>query len=281
MKYEIHQKKLNDEVKRKIYEEFGKHAVESTGINGLDEDPISFEVYDSNKLIAAIVLQMFWGQLHIKYLFVEKAHRGQGIAQNLLNHACEYGQQRGCEFAFVETMSFQAPDFYQRNGFNIDFSRPGYKQNTTFHYLKKNLIAGQSSDKKMTRIGVYGVVKKEGKMLFVRQKSGPYAGKLDFPGGGIEFGESAEQALRREFVEEVSMEFETMELIDNLTAEVKVPSTVSSPAYTLFHIGMIYRVKGLRPHNHTSEFQPLWEDPQIQTQNTTSALVWEYLRRKR
>ena len=44
----------------------------------------------------------------------------------------------------------------------------------------------------------------EKKTLLIRQKRGPYAGKLDFPGGGIEFGESPEQALRREFAEEVA-----------------------------------------------------------------------------
>jgi 8-oxo-dGTP pyrophosphatase MutT (NUDIX family) len=65
-------------------------------------------------------------------------------------------------------------------------------------------------------------------LLVVRQKRGPYAGKLDFPGGGIEFGESAELALRREFSEEVAMEFDSLQLIDNLTATVDVLSTSSN-----------------------------------------------------
>lgn len=86
----------------------------------------------------------------------------------------------------------------------------------------------------------------KGKMLLVRQKKGPCTDKLDFPEGGIEFGESPEQALRRELFEEVAMEFDSLQLIDNLTATIDIPSTSSNQAYTFFHMGMIYQLKGCR-----------------------------------
>lgn len=140
MKFQIQQNKLRDEVKKRIFDGFGSHAIESTGINGLSEDPISFEIFDRTEFVGAIVVQLFWKQLHIKYLFVEKNYRGQGIARQLMNHALEFGIKRGSQFAFVETMSFQAPEFYKKMGFVIEFSRSGYAKNTTFHYLKKSLI---------------------------------------------------------------------------------------------------------------------------------------------
>lgn len=139
MKFQIQQNKLRDEVKKRIFDGFGSQAIESTGINGLDEEPISFEIFNDQEFVGAIVVQSFWGQLHIKYLFVEKHYRGQGIARELMNHAIEFGKERDCNFAFVETMSFQAPKFYQKMGFKIEFSRPGYAKNTCFHYLKKDL----------------------------------------------------------------------------------------------------------------------------------------------
>jgi GNAT superfamily N-acetyltransferase len=37
-------------------------------------------------------VQSFWGQLHIKYLFVEKHYRDQGLARELMNHAIEFGK---------------------------------------------------------------------------------------------------------------------------------------------------------------------------------------------
>src|SRR6185503_2472363 len=130
MSFQIKQNPLSDEIKKKIFQGFSEQAIEATGINGLSEEPISFEIFDQSKFIGAIVVQIFWEQLHIKYLFVEENYRGQGIARQLIDHGLEFGKQRSCHFAFVETMSFQAPEFYQKMGFVIEFSRPGYAQNT-------------------------------------------------------------------------------------------------------------------------------------------------------
>lgn len=156
MNYIIRQNKLTDEIKRKIFRGFGQQAIKTTGINGLSEDPISFEIFNGAEFVGAIVVQLFWEQLHIKYLFVEESYRGQGIARQLMNHALEFGKKRRSHFAFVETMSFQAPEFYQKMGFMIEFSRSGYAKNTTFHYLKKSLDSS-TAPKKVTRMGVYGV----------------------------------------------------------------------------------------------------------------------------
>ena len=277
MNLQINQNKLTDEVKKKIFNGFGQQAIESTGINGLSEDPISFEIFDGTEFIGAIVVQPFWEQLHIKYLFVEENYRGQGHARQLMDHALKFGKKRGCQFAFVETMSFQAPDFYQKMGFVIEFSRPGYAENTTFHYLKK-FLDGMAVPKKVTRIGVYGVVMEDDKILAVRQQRGPYAGKLDFPGGGIEFGESAEQTMRREFAEEVAMEFDSLQLIDNLTATVDVPSTPSNEPYLFYQIGMIYRVNGCRSikDEKLGDLQHVWVDLMALSEGECSKLLWKW-----
>lgn len=146
--------------------------------------------------------------------------------------------------------------------------------------MKKTL--GEPEDKanqrKITRTGVYGVVLNEGKLLVVRQKRGPYAGKFDFPGGGIEFGESAEQTLRREFVEEVAMEFDSLQLIDNLTATVDVPSTPSNEPYVFHQIGMIYRVSGCRllKDKQQGDLQHIWIDLMALSEGECSTLLWKW-----
>lgn len=158
--------------------------------------------------------------------------------------------------------------------------QPGYVKNTCFHYLKKDLKSEVDAaiGKQVTRLGVYGVSVKEGNILLVHQKKGPYAGKLDFPGGGIEFAESPEQALRREFAEEVAMEFDSLQLIDNLTARINVPATSSSEAYEFFHIGMIYRIDGCRSTREQvlQELQHTWIDPKTLSKNQCSSLLWKY-----
>ena len=102
----IHQSTLTAELKNKIYEEFSSAAIKATGINGLNEEPISFERRAGSNIIGCVVVQMFWGQLHIKYLFVEENYRCLGIATELMQHAFNYGKSRNCTFAFVETMNF-------------------------------------------------------------------------------------------------------------------------------------------------------------------------------
>jgi mutator protein MutT len=277
MTLSIKQNKLTDEVKQRIYQGFAHQAIKSTGIDGLSEGPISFEIFIGAEFVGAIVVQLFWEQLHIKYLFVDESYRGQGIARRLMHHALEFGKKKGCQFAFVETMSFQAPEFYQKMGFTIEFSRSGYGENTAFHYLKKPLD-GTTAPKKITRTGVYGVGMDEGKILAVRQKRGPYAGKLDFPGGGIEFGESPERALRREFAEEVAMEFDSFKLLENLTAMIDVPRTASNESYTFYQIGMIYRINGCRlikDHKH-GDLQHVWIDLMTLSEDQCSKLLWKY-----
>lgn len=132
--------------------------------------------------------------------------------------------------------------------------------------------------KKIARIGAYGVFVDRGKMLAVRQKRGPFMGKLDFPGGGIEFGESPEQALRREFMEELEMEFDDCELMHNLTATLAVSETSSGGPYLFYQIGMIYRVSSCRQikDGKLGELEHAWVDLTTLAEGECSALLWKY-----
>ncbi len=130
----------------------------------------------------------------------------------------------------------------------------------------------------ITRVGVYGIVMQKKQLLLIRQTRGFYAGKLDFPGGGIEFSESPEQALRREFAEEVAMEFDSLKLVDNLTITLDVPKTSWSEQYLFYQIGMIYKVKGCRliETEKLGEFQHIWTNPITLSEETCSNLLWKW-----
>ena len=135
----IIQSTLTPKLKKHVYEAFSKYSIQSTGMDGLAEEPISFEMYEHQKFLGCVVLQMFWGQLHIKYLLVEEQHRGKGHAKTLMNQAFDYGKKRGCQFAFVETLNFQAPEFYQKCGFTTEMISQGYDKGVSFYYMKKEL----------------------------------------------------------------------------------------------------------------------------------------------
>lgn len=68
--------------------------------------------------------------------------------------------------------------------------------------------------KEYKQLGAYGLVIKSEKILLIKKCGGPYDGKLDLPGGTIEFGERPEDALKRELIEEVGIEVLDYELFD-------------------------------------------------------------------
>jgi 8-oxo-dGTP pyrophosphatase MutT (NUDIX family) len=74
----------------------------------------------------------------------------------------------------------------------------------------------------ISRFGAYGILLKDSKILLTLKRRGPYQGLWDLPGGGIEFGETPEQALKRELLEEVSTVAERFEfLYHSTTGEYK------------------------------------------------------------
>lgn len=64
---------------------------------------------------------------------------------------------------------------------------------------------------KLPRIRVAGLLKKDNQLLFVKHRKNKREYYL-LPGGGVDYGESFQQALKREFMEEVNLEIE----VDNM-----------------------------------------------------------------
>jgi 8-oxo-dGTP diphosphatase len=65
--------------------------------------------------------------------------------------------------------------------------------------------------KKQTRVRVVaGIIGKDGKVLIAKRRAGDkLGGKWEFPGGKVDEGETPEEALKRELLEELGIETET------------------------------------------------------------------------
>lgn len=135
---EIIKSVLTDKVSAAIVSGFHEYSVEKIGVDEYYPKEY-FEARIDGKAVGQLVVRRFGGQLHIKVLLVNKESRSSGIGTKLMQNAFKFGRENGCTFAFVETMSFQAPLFYQKFGFKVDFVREGYAGNTSLYYLSRDL----------------------------------------------------------------------------------------------------------------------------------------------
>ena len=94
--------------------------------------------------------------------------------------------------------------------------------------------------KKHRHIGVYGLIIKEDKIILIKKKTGPYDGKLDLPGGSIEFGETPSETLKREIQEEVGINILDYNLFD--ASSVLVDWDYNNEIIKTEHIGIFYKV---------------------------------------
>lgn len=60
-------------------------------------------------------------------------------------------------------------------------------------------------------IGVGAIVLREDEVLLIRRGSAPQKGLWSLPGGGLELGESLDQAIQREVLEETGLEVRVLE----------------------------------------------------------------------
>ncbi len=77
--------------------------------------------------------------LYIDDLWIDERCRGMGYGKALLDEAERIAREHGCTFAHTCTFSYQAPDFYQRNGYQIFGLLDDYPEGIIEYFLKKKL----------------------------------------------------------------------------------------------------------------------------------------------
>ncbi len=94
---------------------------------------------DNGKKLAGLTGETFGNWLCIHYLFVEEHLRKEGVGSELLLAAEREAKERGCKYAFVDTFSFQAPQFYIRHGYEEVFTLDEYPYTGKRYYFTKEL----------------------------------------------------------------------------------------------------------------------------------------------
>ncbi|MCI0449351.1 MAG: NUDIX domain-containing protein [Chlorobi bacterium] len=86
----------------------------------------------------------------------------------------------------------------------------------------------------LSRFGVYAYLKYKRKIILIKKVRGPYKGRWDLPGGKIDFGETPEEALAREVLEETGLKLKSLALTNAIGYNKETSKE------TLHHVGIIY-----------------------------------------
>ncbi|WP_339271180.1 GNAT family N-acetyltransferase [Paenibacillus sp. FSL K6-1330] len=90
------------------------------------------------QILGGIMGEICWNWLEIHYLFVDEPYRKSGYGAKLLNEVEKIAIEKQCEFAKLDTLSFQALDFYIKQGYEV-YGKIENAGRHTHYYLKKEL----------------------------------------------------------------------------------------------------------------------------------------------
>ena len=93
----------------------------------------------SGAVTGGLWAQSLYNWLHIELLVVPDTMRGAGLGTRLIAAAEETARQRRCVGVWLDTFSFQAPDFYRRLGYATLGTINDHPIGGARHFLLKRL----------------------------------------------------------------------------------------------------------------------------------------------
>jgi ribosomal protein S18 acetylase RimI-like enzyme len=93
----------------------------------------------SEETVGGVIGEINYGWLHVFLLWVAEDFRRRGFGRRLLAKAEEEGVRRGAANAYLDTFSFQAPDFYKALGYEVFGELTDFPKGHDRYYMRKAL----------------------------------------------------------------------------------------------------------------------------------------------
>jgi ribosomal protein S18 acetylase RimI-like enzyme len=90
--------------------ELPENAAQPLNVVALDEQGM---------VLGGVIAETQFAWLKVSYLVVATEQRHRGIGRRLMELAEHEAAARGCRYAYVDTMDYQAPEFYRKLGYQI------------------------------------------------------------------------------------------------------------------------------------------------------------------
>lgn len=90
-------------------------------------------------IIGGALGSTYLSSLEIEVMWVNENYRGQNIASQMLEEIESEAKGAGCRLAHLTTYSFQAPEFYLKQGYTVCGEVDGFPDDIKLYILKKRM----------------------------------------------------------------------------------------------------------------------------------------------
>ena len=118
--------KLPEEILEKMEKGLEEYSL-SHGID-VNYQPFAFVLFDEqDKVIGVLDAFSSYSSIHVRDIWVDKAHRGNGYGRKLITELEKHFKGKGLNNINLITCAYQAPEFYKKCGFKVEFIRENIK----------------------------------------------------------------------------------------------------------------------------------------------------------
>ncbi len=106
--------------------------------------PLSVFARDRSGEVRGGAVGRTWGECcELQQLWVAESERGCGIGAALTQRFEAEAKQRGCRIVYLDTFTFQAPHFYEKQGYRVVLETRGFGKGIAKYTMQKTLhLAG-------------------------------------------------------------------------------------------------------------------------------------------
>ncbi len=90
-------------------------------------------------IVGGVIAETHWNWLFVNLMWIKEELRGHGYGEQLLAMAEAEARQRGATEAYLDTFSFQAPEFYKKNGYQVFGVLENFPPGHQRYYFTKHL----------------------------------------------------------------------------------------------------------------------------------------------
>ena len=124
-----------------IGEFIGKEFADYAAQNGveLNYDDFCFVEEEDGKILGVITGRAYYDEVHVVDLIVDRSCRRSGLGSRLVATVEEAYKNKGYAKITLTTFGFQAPEFYKKLGYQIEFVRESKDPKLSKYFLSKAL----------------------------------------------------------------------------------------------------------------------------------------------